>query len=114
MSSEAVSSSVQDPSWVDGRACARQHSRMGSPNPERNRLLLSDEKRIYDWYLDHPDWGASVLCQGCNWSWTVFVQDWVRCRNPPNTVEDLKLRLSCSKCGGRRLQLDPRFVGMRR
>lgn len=87
---------------------------MGAKNPERDRLTLDDDKTLLEWLETRPEWAALADCTGCNWSWMVFVQDWIRCRNPPHRVRDLKIRLKCEKCGSAANELHPRFVGLRR
>jgi hypothetical protein len=87
---------------------------MGSRNPERDRLILSDRYLIYNWWLDYPDWIALAVCKGCSSSITLRVKDFIRGKNPPHTVRDLKDRLACEKCGCRMFNLNPRYEGKTR
>jgi hypothetical protein len=87
---------------------------MGSQNPERNRLILSDSLTLYNWIIGNPDWAAEAYCAKCICGRLVYVQDFIHCRNPPYDVRQLKERLACEKCGSRELSLHPRFVGLQR
>lgn len=87
---------------------------MGSRNPERDKLIVSDSLTIRDWHMRDSDWALLAQCRGCARGSMLYAEQLLRVRNPPYAIEDLKHRLTCQQCGCRLFQLIPRYVGSRR
>lgn len=71
---------------------------------------LPDYLECLQWLRERPDVCADAACFACKMRWEIRVQDWIRCRNPPHRVADLKARLRCEECGGPVVDLHPRLM----
>ena len=84
---------------------------MGSRNPERDRPALLDSTRL-DSLLE--TWVIWVACRNCPQEADLFRGQLLKLCGAEGTVGDLTSRLRCRACGSRKVQLVPRFVGLRR
>lgn len=87
---------------------------MGSRNPEYAPPSCADDASLRRWAREFTDWRISACCDACAHIGRIDPVKLFRGSDPPETIFDLRIRMKCSKCGGRRFSMKAVFVGKRR